>query len=492
MWRAVWGLIVLTALGAGAAWMADRPGAVVLDWGPYRVETSAAVLALGVAVVAVIVAMVYRVWLFFRRAPGSIQVAWRTRRRNKGLQALTKGMVAVAAGDPDEARKQARRAEGLLNDPPLTMLLSAQAAQLAGDDSAAERFFRAMTDNHETEFLGLRGLLNQAIKRGDRDEALILARRAYRLKPESEWVSASLFELQTQTGQWIDAQVTSREAVRHRHLPSPDGRRRDAVLACQRGLEAEERNERALAFEQSKAALGFDATLVPAAALQARVLLADGKNRKAASVIEKIWPKVPHGDLVALYIRAKGADDALAQVKAVERLAGFNRGHPESLLAQAAAALDADLWGEARKHLDKYVAAADDADIGMSARVCLLLARLEEAEHGEREKARHWLMRAASADPDPAWVCNSCGHAVSDWTAVCDNCGAFDGYEWVTPPHTPRPAGDSQMLVPSSSGKEEPQTFLPSREKDSDSEAVTAAAGSALVAQEEPAPPAKT
>ena len=455
MWRALWILIVLSALGAGAAWLADRPGAVVLDWGPYRIETSAAMLVFGVAVVAVVAALIYRAWLFFRRAPDSIRVAWRARRRNKGLQALTKGMVAVAAGDPDEARKQARQAEGLLQDPPLTMLLSAQAAQLAGDDGAAERFFRAMTDNRETEFLGLRGLLNQAIKRGDRDEALTLARRAYRLKPESEWVSASLFELQTQTGQWIDAQVTSREAVRHRHLPSPDGRRREAVLACQQALDAEARGDRTEAARQARAALDIDNELVPAAAVLAQTLLADGKARKAAGVIERIWPRAPHGDLVVLYARARGADDALAKVKATERLAGFNPGHPESLLARVTAALDADLWGEARKHLDTLLAGEELP----SSMVCRLMARLEEAEHGDLGKAHDWLVRAATADPDPAWVCGNCGAAVSDWVAVCDSCQSFDSYQWRTPPHPARPASELSLLVDAGENRA-PQAFL--------------------------------
>ena len=49
-----------------------------------------------------------------------------------------------------------------------------------------------MMEQPETEFLGLRGLLTQAIKRGDKGEALDLARRAYRLKPKSAWVAANI------------------------------------------------------------------------------------------------------------------------------------------------------------------------------------------------------------------------------------------------------------------------------------------------------------
>src|SRR5262249_5928657 len=54
-------------------------------------------------------------------------------RQKRGLAALTQGMLAVAAGDSRAATRHARDAEGLLNAPPLTLLLGAQAAQLAGD-----------------------------------------------------------------------------------------------------------------------------------------------------------------------------------------------------------------------------------------------------------------------------------------------------------------------------------------------------------------------
>src|SRR5207244_3592662 len=88
-----------------------------------------------------------------------------------GYRALTQGMVAVAAGDAEEAQRQARKADVLLAEPPLTLLLSAQAAQLGGDEDAARRFFSEMLNRPETEFLGLRGLLMQAGRGGGRPGA---------------------------------------------------------------------------------------------------------------------------------------------------------------------------------------------------------------------------------------------------------------------------------------------------------------------------------
>lgn len=442
MIRALRYFIVIGLLAAGAAWLADQPGAVSFEWGGYQIDTTFGVLAIAVGAVAVLAALIYRAWLFLRRAPGSVASSWRGHRRGRGYQALTKGMVAVAAGDADEAQRQARKADGLLSEPPLTMLLSAQAAQLSGDERAAERFFRAMTENRETEFLGLRGLLNQAMKRQDTDEAVALARRAHRLKPDSEWVSESLFELQTRSGQWLDASVTVKEANRNRHLSSPDSRHRQAVLACQMSLAATDDGDQAEALKQARAALDLDNIFLPAALMLAEHFVKTGKGRKAGQLIERIWGHEPHSALAALYHEVRDAATALDRVKASERLAGFNPGHIESDLAVARAALEADLWGQARKHLE--TAGGDEPP----ARVCRMMADLEEAEHGDTAGARRWLVRASMADPDPAWVCGSCGHTVESWSATCGNCHGFDTLNWRTPPHVMRlEAGEDDTPV---------------------------------------------
>ena len=158
MARALWFLFVLGLLVIAAVWLADNPGSVTVYWRDYRADTSVALLLVAVALIAVAAAAAYRLWRFIRRAPASLSRAGRERRRRRGYLALTQGLVAVAAGDAEEARHQVKRADGLLDDPPLTLLLSAQAAQLAGDEGAGGNYFAAMLERPETEFLGLRGL----------------------------------------------------------------------------------------------------------------------------------------------------------------------------------------------------------------------------------------------------------------------------------------------------------------------------------------------
>jgi HemY protein len=344
-------------------------------------------------------------------------------------------MVAVAAGDAEDAGRQVKRAEGLLEDPPLTLLLSAQAAQLAGDEQAADKFFKAMLERPETEFLGLRGLLTQGIKRHDWEEALALARRAYRLRPKSDWVATNLLNLQVRAGQWLDAEITLGEAVRHTLVPLAQGRRPRAALLHEQSQESETGGDGAKALKLARRAHDQDPAFVPAAVRLARLLVADGKGSKAAQVIEKTWRHEPHPELFEVYRTARPADDSLALARGVQRLAAGNPGHRESHIALAEAALEARLWGEARSHLS--TAAGDDP----TARVCRLMARLEEDEHGDAACAREWLVRASMADPDPAWVCESCGNVAVEWTVLCGKCEDFNRFAWLTPPRIARLAG---------------------------------------------------
>ena len=439
MLRALAFFIVLGIAVWGAVMMADHPGMVSLEWGGYRVDTSFALLLAGVALIACVAALGYRFWVYLRRAPAQLAWAWRAKRRQRGYQALTRGMVAVAAGDANEAQRQAKRADGLLDAPPLTMLVSAQAAQMRGDEKAASGFFQAMMERPETEFLGLRGLLNQAIKRGDKYEALTLARRAYRLQPKSKWVTANMFELQTRTGQWNDARVTCDDLRRRKLIDNDEAKRGKAVLSYQLSLEAKAANDTEGALDHLRQANKLAPDFIPAVADLAEYWMAEGKLSKVTKIIEGTWESAPHPSLVEPFWAACKAADALDRVKATEKLTKRNPGHLESHIAMAMSSLRAQFWGEARKHLENAIEASrasapsPGAALGLPARICRMMAELEESENGDSGLAREWLMRVSEANQDPAWVCDHCGNTVGQWSAVCGKCEDFDSFLWRTP-----------------------------------------------------------
>lgn len=383
------GLILLLALIAAlAGTLASAPGTMVLEWGDYRIATSVAVFALALAVVVVVAALLYRLWCTVRRAPGSLLGMRQERRQRRGYEALSRGLVAVAAGDADAAEKQSRRAAQLLDDRPLTMLLQAQSAQLRGDDQAATKFFTAMRQQPETAFLGLRGLLSQAMKRNDWQQGLRLAEEAYRLNPKSEWLIHTLYDLNKQAGRWTEAEALLDRSTTAKVLAPADTAPERAELLYRMSLETSGGD----AIRYVRKAFDIDPGHVGAAARLARLLIAEDRHRKAVGVLERAWVKHPDPELAEVYWSATESTDALKKVKAAQHLKLVNPDHPESRITVAVAALEAQLWGEARSNLESI--AGDDA----SPRVCRLMATLEEAEHGDLARARMWLLRAARED----------------------------------------------------------------------------------------------
>jgi len=435
--RSLPALIVIAILVAVAVFVADQPGRVSILWQGWRIETSVAVLILGALAFAVAAAITFGLLRRLIGAPRALLRARREGRRRDGYRALTQGMVAVAAGDAEEAQRYARKADILLAEPPLTLLLSAQAAQLKGDEDAARKYFAAMLNRPETEFLGLRGLLTQALRRGEETAALRLAERAHTMRPKTPWVLTNLLELQVKAGEWQNAQATLAEAVKFKVLPAAAGRHHQAALLLARSRAAEDDDAAALSLAREAQDLAPD--FAPAAARRAQLLQRAGNRNKAAKAIEAAWRRAPHPLLAETYAALFAEEPPLSRVKRAERLAALNADHWESRLAVAQAALAAQLWGEARRQLAATVApgeAGNESSGGEarpSARICRLMAALEEAEHGDGTAARSWLARAAEAPADPVWICNSCGAESRDWQPLCPRCRAFDSLTWQIP-----------------------------------------------------------
>jgi HemY protein len=476
--RGLLGLLLIAGLIAAAIFFADHPGRVGIVWQGWRVETSVGVLAAGALLAGLIAALLFWLVSLIIDSPRAFLRRRRERRRRAGYRALTRGMVAVAAGDPQEAQRCARRADALLADPPLTLLLSAQAAQLGGDDMAAKKFFTAMLDRPETEFLGLRGLLNQAIRVGDRGTALHLTERAATLRPGTAWVVESLFDLGAREGRWEAARDTLTQAVKRRIIPRERARHHRGVIAYELSRAALASGDRSRGRSLAAQAQTLTPDLAAPAAHHARALLQDRRPGPAAKAIEAAWRTIPHPELAQVYGAIHNSVPPLGRFKNFERLAAQNPDARETHLAVAEAALDAQLWGEARHHLDRALTAPappftarpsysvpahsalprsdeDSAPIGPTPRLCLMMARLTEGEHGDGTEAREWLDRAVTAMPDPRYVCTVCGGESLEWMSLCPHCGSFDVLIWRTPAWTAAPGGWRLAAEPPAGQKEE-------------------------------------
>src|SRR5690348_12538394 len=99
MLRVVVFLVALALIAAGFAWIADRPGDIVLTWQGYRIETSLLVAFVGLIALVVAAIVIWSILRALLRTPENVSFFFRHRRAMKGHQAITRGLIAIGAGD---------------------------------------------------------------------------------------------------------------------------------------------------------------------------------------------------------------------------------------------------------------------------------------------------------------------------------------------------------------------------------------------------------
>ncbi len=366
------------------------------------------------------------------RLPKIIADRARTRRRDKGFEALQSALIANAAGDERAARREARRAENLLDVSAAPRVLAAQSAELAGDLVGAESAYAAMIADPRTELVGRRGLAAAAVSRRDFDTAIVHARQAFLTAPAARWAFDLLFDAETRSFKWDAAIETLSQGVRRKHVPDAVARRRRAVLLTASAQDLE-RTEPARARALAEEAAALSPAFSPGVAVAARLLVKAGMGRRAAGALEDAWSAAPHPALALAYRDLVVEETAEARAKRMERLAAANAEHRESAILRAEQHIALGEASAARNALAPVLQYEKER----SSRIIGLLSRIAAAD-GHMEEARGLARQAETAPVEPDWSDldpegEAFAYAPEDWARLVYAYG--DGAELIHPRH---------------------------------------------------------
>lgn len=432
MLRALWFALKVGALIALAIWVADHPGTVRIEWSDYTFtfkHTGVFVaLLLGFVLLTLFVYQTIKTFVDF---PKSYARYHEVRAQEKGYEALTKGLTAVAAGDTKAALQYSKRASRLLaGDTGLPLLLQAQAARLDGREDEAAQSFVALLEDKNASFLGVRGLLQTALDSGDDETALSLCEKALKLHPRQGWILKIAYELQVRLQLWYRAEQTLGKAEKYGAVPSDKARDDRLALYLAQAQQDLDEGQIPDAEMMIKKALKLQPGFVPASMMLADLRLKGGHKRKAQNVILKAWKAGPHGAL-AYYWRGVLADtdgdDKLAKLRWMEKLLKANAESAAGQRLAGQAALEAGLWGEAREFFKR------SEELGPVVSLYRMLAELEERSTQDQGKVKEWLSKAAGAPADKVWVCRETGQVYDRWMPVAPPHGGFNTIAWDVP-----------------------------------------------------------
>jgi HemY protein len=349
MIRVVGFLIAAGLLALGVVWLADRPGTgrdhlarlsrrYLGDGGDYRGRCDRD--RGGDALVAAALLL---------RSPKLFSLAMRERKRRKGRDAISRGLIAIGAGDARAAQRFAANAEKSLPGEPLALLLRAQTAQLNPATAPAPSARSARWRNAPTPSCSACADCSSRRSAATmRVAARLYAEQAAKMRPRSPGPGRRCWNSAAPAGDWEGALAALERNMRKSGMLDPRRLSPPARRAAHRAR-ARHRGETATPRAWRRRRLKLAPTLVPAAALAGRLLGGSGERRKAGKIIEKAWKANPHPDLADAYAHLRFGDSARDRLARARRWRAWRPGNVEGALAVARAALDAREFDVARQ-----------------------------------------------------------------------------------------------------------------------------------------------
>jgi len=367
------------------------------------------------------------IWSVLRNligAPTMLSRFFDNRRREKGYKALSQGLIAASSGDASTARKLTKESKKLLGKDPLVALLGTQTAILEGKRDEARENFKTMLEDDATKMVALRGLFLEAERQGEPEAARHYAEQAAKTDASLPWAGNAKLRYSASDGDW-DAAIRTLDSNRSAGLIDKiAAKRQRAVLLTGKAMAKEAENPD-YALKLSKEAHKLAKDLVPAATTFARVSTRLGDAKTATKIIEAAWKTEPHPELAEAYAAISSGETVQGRLERAKKLASLKPDHSESNLALAIAAIDATEWQQARDALEPILTS------NPTERAYLLMADIEEGQHGDKGRMRDWLARAVRAPADPAWVAGN--HISDEWLPVSPIDGEIDAFEWKVP-----------------------------------------------------------
>ncbi len=425
MLRTIWYLIKILIVVGLAVVLLVQQGDVVVSWKDYKISVPLGVVAVAALVLLFCVSFLSEMATRLSMVPRNFARARAERRRSKGYRALLQSLSAAAVGDQKNAHYLAYRAQKFLPEEEAGLPLLLQARN--GGTGQSEEPYRLLLKNADTALLGLQGLTQNAILDGDFTKALVLAREAYKSNPKNFMLLKAVYDLEIRNKLWNDALVTLKDAERHKVIGHDVADHDRVAIYLVLGDMAKQAERPVEAGEFYRKAYKIDADCVPASVRLISWYIENGKHNKALSLLEKSWKKQANPAFIPLWramTPAQKQGKPNAKFRWFQWIADF---HPTSLVAQLAlarAAIEEEIWGDAREALAKA------EKIGQSAELYELWVQLEEKTTNRPDVIRQWLDRAHKAASCGVWVCSKTGRTFAEWVAVVEPEGLFNTLIW--------------------------------------------------------------
>lgn len=354
--------IIVVLVGAvGLALLAQsESGYVLINYGPWSVETSFTFAAVVLLLGFVLFYTALRLAAVALALPGRLR-AWRRERRTLRARLVTlRGLTALAEGHWLKAERDLSRYAGRSETPLLNYLGAARAAQMLGDEERRD-YHLSMAYKSAAEGELAVGVTQAELQMasGQLEQALATLMHLHGKTPKNVRVLQLLQQVYERLGSWNELVALLPELRKRRAVEEDEAdllERRTWETLLRQSHEHGNLEKLHELWERIPRHLRQHATLLAA---YVRGLLALGGGDEAEELLREAVRRQWDAELVRLYGLAEGRNPP-QQLAAAEEWLKRHQRHPLLLLTLGRLAMRAQLWGKARAYLE--------ASAGMEAR----------------------------------------------------------------------------------------------------------------------------
>ena len=321
----------------------------------------------------------------------------------------------------DDERTQKKFVK-LIKNPSLNNFFLGKLAFQEQDFLKSSELFAKFGENKHAKVLVLKSKFKLALQNQDEITAIAYAKQILLVKRDSFETATTLFALYKKRGLWQDAKALISEYGSEQF--KDELQKRDmAVINTALAFEAYQQKKFLLAIKHSNIALKAENNFLPAQEIVLKSWLKLGFTFKVSWKIKSLWRTNPHLIFAEIFDLMNRKSSAKSRIKAMRKLADLNKESALGKLAVGIVAFRAGAFQAAKDYLNLSLLQEK------TYRAYKLLAFAEKALGNDLDCKKN-LIKSEMLSKDDHYLCNSCFHLSSKWSAKCTSCESYDSLEW--------------------------------------------------------------
>ena len=343
-------------------------------------------------------------------------------RHHQAFDIMTQLMLALEVADKKSAADLQKKFAKLIKNPPLNNFFLGKLAFQEQEFSKSADLFAKFGENKHAKVLVLKSKFKLALQNQDEITAIAYAKQILLVKRDSFETATTLFALYKKRGLWQDAKALISEYGSEQF--KDELQKRDmAVINTALAFEAYQQKKFLLAIKHSNIALKAENNFLPAQEIVLKSWLKLGFTFKVSWKIKSLWRTNPHIIFAEIFDLINRKSSAKSRIKSMKKLADLNK---ESALGKLAVGIVAFRSGS-------FQIAKDYLNLSLlqekTYRAYKLLAFADKALGNDLDCKKN-LIKSEMLSKDDHYLCNSCFHLSSKWSAKCTSCDSYDSLEW--------------------------------------------------------------